>query len=320
MKILITGICGFVGSHLAELYSTNSDCEIWGTALYEESHCNIEHIDKNRLNIIELDIRNYDDIIRILEEVKPDYIFHLAGQSSAGFSFKKPHLTYEINTLGTLNLLEAIRSLQLSSRVLFISTADIYGIIPSDILPVMESYQPQPINPYGVSKYTAELIAKNYSQVFDIPIIITRPFNHIGIRQRVGFVISDFSYQIARIIKGLQKPIIKIGNLNVKRDFTDVRDVVKAYSLLIEKGVSGEVYQICSGKSYSLEEILQTLIKLAKIDIKLEVDEKLLRPVDLPVLWGSYEKLNQLTNWQPNINIEETLNDILDYWIAKIES
>ena len=312
-KILITGASGFVGSHLCEYLYSLQKYEITGTYLQEESFINSPV--KNKINFEKLDLLETGKVYDLVTKLKPDYLVHLAASTSPHASFKNPIGTFQNNINSQLNLLEAIRENKLfETRILIISSGEIYGRIRSEDLPVNEETPLMPLSPYAVSKISQDYLALQYFLTYKIPSIRVRPFNHIGPRQGLGFIASDFSKQIAEIEKGKMEPIIKVGNLEAKRDFTDVRDVVRAYSLLLEKGLPGEPYNIGSGESYSAQTILDILLKLSQTKIAVEVDPEKLRPSDIADIKCDSTKLRDLTGWQPQIKITQTLQDTLDYW------
>ncbi len=313
-KVLITGITGFAGSFLAEHLLAQKEYIISGTYLTSASLANVVHIKKD-LNLVLINLLDKDKVLELVSKIKPDLRFHLAALSSPSDSFKSPAETITNNVAAQVNLLEAVRLKNLiNSRILITSSADIYGVVSEKDLPIDESTPFMPANPYAVSKITQDFLALQYFISYKLNIIRVRPFNHIGPRQAPGFVVSDFAKRIAQIETVAEKPILHVGNLNAKRDFTDVRDMVDAYFLALEKGSVGSVYNIGSGKAYSIEEILNILLSMAKVKITVEVDSKLIRPSDTPKLICNNNKFMQTTGWKPTIPIEQTLKDTLDYW------
>lgn len=313
-KIFITGISGFAGSHLAERLLLTENYEISGTYLTPESLLNLPSI-KDKIKLFKLDLNDAKFIGKVVSEVKPDIIFHLAAMSSPSDSFKNPTETIMNNVNAQINLLEAVKNAKLlSSKILIVSSADIYGMVSKENLPISEETPFKPANPYAVSKITQDFLAFQYFVAYKLNIIRVRPFNHIGPRQSPGFVVSSFAKRIAEIEKGRTEPVLRVGNLSSKRDFTDVRDIVKAYVLAIEKGAVGDVYNLGRGISYKIQEILEKLILLSNIKIQVEVDKSLFRPIDEPELVCDNTKFKTLTNWEPAIPIEQTLKDTLDYW------
>jgi len=309
MKSLITGISGFVGPHLAE-HLLNNKHEVFGVDITKKK---IENVIS-----YQTDILDREGLFSVINEIRPDYVFHLAAQSSVKKSFEQPELTRKINVEGTKNLLDSILNAKISPTALIVSSAQIYGI-PKRI-PITEQHPLNPQSPYAKSRLEQEKLTLEYSKEHNMKIVIARSFNHTGPGQSEEFVCSDFAKQIVEIEKGLRKPLIKVGNLEAKRDFTDVRDIVKGYLLALEKGKVGERYNLCSGKAYSIEEILYMLIKESECkDIKVRKDPKKMRHSDIPILLGDNSKFRKQTGWKPKIQIEQTLSDILEYWRKQIK-
>ena len=312
MKALITGISGFAGSHLAE-FLIDKGYELFGTFYDKSTFSNLNgFIDKIRL--FECDIRNYNDLKQITKKVQPDEIYHLAAISFIPTAIENPKLTFDTNLYGTLNLYESVKELKISPKILFVGSADEYGLIKESDLPINEDCLLKPLNPYSISKASADFISYFYFKNYHLNIIRVRPFNHIGPRQSPEFVCSSFAKQMAEIEKGLKEPIIKVGNLETKRDFTDVRDMVRAYWLTIQKGELGEVYNICSGKANSIEELLNRILALCEKNIRVKQDTKRLRTSDVPLLIGNFTKFAKKTGWEPEIPLKKTLKDIMNYW------
>lgn len=314
-KILITGSTGFVGHHLVEyLLNNKKDCEIYGTYLDESSLSSFVEY-KDRVNFLKGDLTNNNIVEDIVSKIRPDTVYHLAAFTATSKSFDLPTEVIMNNVSVQVSLLEAIRKNKLfDTKILIVSSGDIYGKVSQKDLPVNEDTQLNPANPYSVSKITQDYLGLQYFIAYDLKIIRARPFNHIGPGQSPNFVVSAFSKKIAEIEKGKREPVLPVGNLNSKRDFTNVKDIVRAYDLLIDKGQAGDVYNIGSGKSYRIGDILDILLSFSKEKIKVEIDKNLLRPVDEPDLFCDYSKLNKLTGWEPTIQIKETLRQTLDYW------
>jgi GDP-4-dehydro-6-deoxy-D-mannose reductase len=313
-KVLITGITGFAGSCLAEYLLSVGGYEISGTYLAEDSLGIIGGI-KSKLALIRADLSEAKSVFKIVEEVKPDIIFHLAALTSPFDSFSNPIQTLNNNISLEVNLLEGIRKFNLfDTKILITSSADIYGLVKKEDLPIDEQTPLMPTSPYSVSKIAQDFLGLTYFLSYKLKVIRVRPFNHIGPRQSPNFVVSSFAKQIAEIEKGKRAPILRVGNLETKRDFTNVKDMVRAYVLAIEKGEYGDVYNIGSGTSYEISDILNKLISMSSSKIKIEKDEALSRPSDNPNLVCDASKFMKLTDWKPQISIETTLKDTLDYW------
>lgn len=310
-KVLIIGAAGFVGNYLIDHIK-----EEYGSWDLVCTKIPTEAINKD-VEIRDLDITNKDQVKELLESVRPDYIFHLAAQSSVALSWKNPQLTVDINIKGTINLLEALCDLDYKPRVLLIGSGEEYGHVLEDEIPIKEDNNTRPGNIYAVTKVTQNMLGKVFSDAYDLDIMSTRSFNHTGPNQAPLFVVADFCKQVADIEKGEQEAVIKTGNLSAKRDFTDVRDVVRAYTLLMEKGKKGETYNVGSGKAIEIQYILDTIISLSTKEIIVEVDEDKLRPVDVSIIEADISKLQKDTGWNPNIDIKETIKETLDYYRNK---
>lgn len=298
MKALITGAAGFVGVYLAKELEQNGVTAV-GMDLTDAE--------------ITANLLNAQDVLNIIEQVAPDYVFHLAGQSSVGQSWKDPQKTVEINVLGTLNLLDAIRDIRRDIRVVVVGSSDEYGRVKPQDCPITESMELNPVNPYAVSKVTQEQLALLYQKAYNLDVVATRSFNHTGPGQKTGFVIPDFASQISDMEKSNQHEMY-VGNLEAKRDFSDVRDIVHAYYLLACEGKSGEVYNVGSGTSYRISDILGKLVNMSDISIEVKIDQGKFRPIDLPVIQSDITKLLNETGYEPCYSIDDTLRDTLDYW------
>lgn len=311
MRVLITGAGGFVGKHLIDCIREKGEAEIFATALDEREAANI---DLPETNITQIDITDREKVDALIAKVRPDYIYHLAAQASVGLSWKIPNVTLRVNIEGTLNILEAMRKAELlKTRILLIGSAEQYGKVTAKDLPISENQSVVAGNPYSISKIAQEQLANIYKDAYGMDICIVRAFNHIGVGQRPDFVIADWAGQIVEIEKGNKEPKLFVGNIKVKRDFTDVRDIVKAYTMIMEKGVSGEIYNVGSGKSISLEELLQTMISLSKEkNIEICVDPNKVRAADIEDLVADNTKLRETIGWEKTISLETTLTDILD--------
>lgn len=312
-KVLITGASGFVGSWLAEHLLRLKTSEIYGTYHSEESK--EKSPVKDKIHFLQADLSQKDAVESLIAHVKPDEVYHLAALASVGASFKDPVATFHNNIDVEIFLLESLRNNNLTNtRVLIVGSAEVYGYVRSEDLPIDESTPLRPANPYAVTKISQDFLGLQYHISYKMPLIRVRPFNHIGPGQGLGFVVTDFAKQIVDIEKGRQEPVIKVGNLEAKRDFTDVRDMVKAYSLILEKGVPGDVYNIGSGKSIKIAEVLDMLISLSNTKIEKETDPTKLRPSDVPEIVCNNTKIRNLTSWEVTIPLETTLKDTLDYW------
>lgn len=313
MKALITGVNGFVGLHLEE-WLKDQNIEVWGTS---RTQLDIQNKLQNR---IQLDFNNEEHMIKVLNDVKPDLIFHLAAQSSVKKSWDSIAFTLEANTINTAVFYEAIRHSEVAetTKVLSVGSSEEYGIVSADVIPIKEDSILNPINPYGISKVSQYMLTKLYASL-GMNVVHVRPFNHIGPGQGLGFVTTDFSNQIAKIEAGIIEPIMNVGNLSAKRDFLDVRDIVRAYGQIIHSGIPGEVYNICSGTPLAISDVLDNLIKLSICDIRVNTDKDLFRKVDIPLYVGSNEKIKNMINWEQEIPIEKTLEDTLNFWRQKIQ-
>ena len=315
-KALITGINGFVGSHLADLLVAEG-YQVSGIAFTRELS-NLTHIEQ-QISVFYGDIRDERVVEKILSQVQPDYLYHLAGSAFVPDAEDNPKQVYEVNVLGTLNLLETLRTLQLKTRVLIVGSGDIYGQVPKEHLPVNENYPPMPTTYYGMTKASADMIADQYATTFQMDVIRVRPFNHIGPRQSDQFVCSSFAKQIAEIEKGMRKPILHVGNLDACRDFTDVRDVVRSYRMILEGARSGAVYNVGSSKAWKIEDLVKKLISQSKTKtIELKQDPSRMRSNDISVMLSETSSLKNDLDWEPEIPIEQTLYDLLEYWREKI--
>lgn len=314
---LITGINGFVGKYLVtELQNHCPDWDLVGMQRSEDR--NSYKPIAGKIPIYELDIRDTIPTKTLLTQIQPDYVFHLAAQSFVPKAFMDPWGTLDINVKGTLNILEGLKELKKNVRMVYVSSADVYGKQDPINIPFTENLTPQPMNPYSASKLAAEIYCKQYSISFPhLEIIIARPFNHIGVGQRLEFVVPNFCMQIVQSIqKG--KDSIEVGNINAKRDFLDVRDVVYAYRILSEKGKAGEVYNICSSKSIAISDLLKEIIRISGKDFQISVNPERFRPIDMPELVGDNHKLKSL-GWNPRYPIENSLQEIYQ-WLNSLGS
>lgn len=313
-KALITGITGFAGSYLAQHLLLSKQYRVSGTYLLEESLKNTDSIKRN-LNLVKADLSDEKIVFDVVKNVSPQIIFHLAALTSPADSFNNPTQTLTNNISLQINLMEAVRKNNLlDTKILIVSSADIYGLVRKEDLPIDEETPLMPTNPYSVSKIAQDFLGLTYFLSYKLKIVRVRPFNHIGPRQSSRFVVSSFAKQIAEIEKGKREPVLRVGNLSARRDFTNVKDMVYAYTLAIEKGQYGDVYNIGTGISYKISDVLSKLISMSFAKIKIEKDETLFRPIDNPELICNANKFAKLTGWKPKIPIEKTLKDTLDYW------
>lgn len=309
-RILVTGASGFVGSHLVEYLQAQGYRDIYGTTSGQsewlEKQIGSDHV-------IALDLTNEEAVFTMLQELKPDWIFHLAALAFVGESFQRALEVMENNTALQYIMLEGVRRFLPSSRLLSVGSATEYGLLPEgfDGSHIAEEYPLYPSNPYAVSKITQDYLALSYFLAYKTDVVRVRPFNQIGPRQGNQFAVPAFAQQIVAIERGEQDKL-KVGNLEAVRDFTDVRDAVRAYELLMREGKAGEVYNIGSGFGVSMQEILDQLIALSMADIMVEVDEARLRPVDVPVFVADNTKLRSL-GWAPRLSLRQTLIDVLEH-------
>ncbi|MFA5054803.1 MAG: GDP-mannose 4,6-dehydratase [Dehalococcoidia bacterium] len=315
-RALITGITGFAGSHLAELL-LNKKMEVYGTARWRSKLDNIEHI-KNDIHLLTADMRDGHSMEIVLAESKPDYIFHLAAQSFVPMSWRAPADTMETNVIGTIHLFEAVRKLDINPKIQVAGSSEEYGMVDQNELPIKEDNPLRPLSPYAVSKVAVDKLSYQYHMSYKLNIVVTRGFNHTGPRRGEVFVSSNFAKQIAEIEKGAS-PIIHVGNLKAMRDFTDVRDMVKGYLLAIEKCQPGETYNICSGKTVRIQELLDILMTMTPKKIKVQQDPDRMRPSDVEVLQGDCTKFKKQTGWKQTIPFEKTMEDLLNYWRERLQ-
>jgi GDP-4-dehydro-6-deoxy-D-mannose reductase len=315
-KALITGITGFVGSHLAE-YLLKEGLEVSGTSRWRSKMDNVENI-KDKIHLHEADMLDAHSIYQIIDEIKPDFIFHLAAQSYVMSSWQSPANTIEVNTTGAINLFEAVRKTGLKCPVQIACSSEEYGKVYPEETPIKETNPLRPLSPYAVSKLAMDYLGYQYYESYKINIVRTRGFNHTGPRRGEVFAESTFAKQIAEIEKGKHEAVVHVGNLEAKRDYTDVRDMVKAYYLAAQKCTPGDVYNICSGKAWAIGDVLKYLLKLSKVKIKVAVDTDRMRPSDVPILLGDNSKFVDKTGWKPEIKMEQTLEDLLNYWRERV--
>ncbi len=315
MRILVTGAGGFMGSHLVDTLA-DAGHEVHGT--YYGS-VNLVNEIKNRANLVQCDVSNFPIVRRLIAEVMPEQIYHLAAQSYPTKSWQDPWDTIQTNITGTANVFESIKELKLKCRVLVAGSSAQYGFVDAKDVPVKETHPMKPLHPYGVSKVAQEGLTHQYWKNFGIDGFTMRIFNTTGPR-KTGDVCADFTKQLAAIDLGLQAPVIKVGNLETKRAITDVRDEIRGFVLAMEKAKAGEAYNISGSHAYLIKDILETAISFCKIKPKVEVDTKLLRPTDETIIFGDSSKLIAETGWQPAIALEKTLKDMLEWWKNKLST
>ena len=313
MRVLITGITGFVGSHMAE-YALAKGAQVFGSTRWRSKTENIEHL-RSKVTFIESDLRDLSSVRALLETSVPDYIVHLAAQSFVGVSWHAPAETLTTNIISQVNLLEALRGLKMSPRFLAVGSSEEYGLVLEDELPIKETNPLRPLSPYAVSKVTQDMMAYQYFKSYGLPIIRTRAFNHEGPRRGDVFVTSNFARQVAEIEAGLREPVVYVGDLTPRRDYSDVRDIVRGYWLLLERGEPGEVYNLCSGRSWSIQQVLDFVLNLSTVKgITVKIDPARLRPSDVMILEGDPTKMHKATGWKVEIPFERTLTELLEYW------
>jgi GDP-4-dehydro-6-deoxy-D-mannose reductase len=308
-RVLITGADGFVGRYLAA-YLADEGVEVLGLDLRPAAG----RPPWDRCQYGECDILDRENVCFHVQGFRPDYVFHLAAQSSVHRSWEDPALTYDIALTGQSNLFEALRESGLAARVHVACSAEEYGKVEEDELPIREDHPLRPASPYALSKVMQDFHAVFCHQAYGIETVITRAFNMIGPGQSPEFVVSDFARQIAEAEAGLREAVMRVGNLEARRDFSDVRDLVGAYWLLVREGKAGEAYNVCSGSDRSIAEVLDLLLSMSGTSIKVEVDPDRLRKADIPVLRGDSGKMRELTGWAPGLTLEQTLEDVLDWW------
>ena len=315
-RAFITGIAGFAGSHLAE-HLLGMGLEVSGASLPAGGTANVDHLG-DAIRLYPGDLSDAAWVRSVLAEVRPDYVFHLAAQAAVPTALAAPAQTLVNNIVGQLNLLEALRALSLSPRVLIIGSADEYGLVRPEELPIRETNPLRPNNPYAVSKIAQDFLGYQYFLSHGLPVVRLRPFNHIGPRQGPGFVVADFARQIAEAEAGLRPPIVRVGNLTARRDFSDVRDIVRGYALALERGEPGEVYNLGSEQAWSIRQVLDTLLGLSRVPLAVEPDPARLRPSDVPVVVSDCSKFRAQTGWHTTYSLVASLRDILDYWREQV--
>jgi GDP-4-dehydro-6-deoxy-D-mannose reductase len=311
LKVLILGITGFAGTHLYNFLTNHNNVDIYGTFRHSSKGKNSIERFKNA-TLLECDINDIHSVEKVLGENLPDIIFHFTAYVSVHSSFKNPRLAFQTNIMGTINLLESLKKISPGSKVLIPGSAEVYGIVPKDKMPIKEDYVLNPVSPYAISKKVQEEIGLYYCRMYNLNIFFTRTFHYTGPEQPLGFVCSDFAKQIVDIENNRIKNI-KVGNLEAKRDFTDIRDVANAYWEIVNKGEAGKVYNVCRGQSISIKEILDKLVNFSEGNIVIEIDINKLRPSDVPDFVGDNTNLKQL-GWVPRYSLNDSLNTLLEGW------
>jgi GDP-4-dehydro-6-deoxy-D-mannose reductase len=316
VRVLVTGVTGFAGSHLVDHMLGLPGVEVHGLYRWRSPLDNIQHA-LDRIHLHECDLRDAFSTRDMIEAIRPDRIFHLAAQSFVPTSWTAPTESLTTNIIGQLNIFEAVRKIGIEPRIQLACSSEEYGLAHEHELPIKEENPLRPLSPYAVSKVGQDMLGYQYFMSYRMPIIRTRGFNHEGPRRPPVFVVSDFAMQVAAIERGQRPPVLKVGNLDARRDFTDVRDMVRAYWLALEKGRPGEVYNICSGESHSIRQVVDLLLGMTRATIRVETDQRRLRPSDVPVLRGDCTKFQRETGWRPEIPFARTVEDLLDYWRAR---
>ena len=316
MRCLITGLTGFVGSYLGELL-LDKGFEVYGTIRWRSRMDNIESI-KDKIHLIDTDIKDAHSMQNVIDESYPDFIFHLAAQSFVLTSWHAPAETLSTNIIGNVNLLEAVRKSDCNPVIEIAGSSEEYGMVYPNEVPIKETNPLRPMSPYGVSKVAQDLLSRQYYMSYGLKVVVTRAFNHSGARRGEVFVTSNFAKQVAEIEKGIKEPVIYVGNLTAQRDWTDVRDVVRAYWLAVTKCEYGEVYNICSGRTRTVQSVLDMLLEMSDKNITVKQDPSRMRPSDVEILQGDYSKFKKKTGWKPEIPFEKTMRDLLDFWRSNV--
>ncbi len=318
MRALITGISGFVGTHLAEyLRASQPEVEVFGLRRWRSEEPD-GAVEVPAARVVEGDLLDASSLLRMVQGAKPDVIFHLAASSSVASSWDTPAEMLQVNVLGTLRVLEAVRQAAPRARVVLACSAEAYGAVAEGDLPIRESQPFRPVSPYAVSKAAADMLGYQYFESFGIGVVRMRFFNHCGPRQPARFVIASLARQIAEIENGLKPPQIRVGKLDVRRDFVDVRDAARAYWLAATHAEAGAAYNVASGRAHAIREILDRLLRLTSAKVEVVTDSERVRPSEIPVLEGDASRFRDATGWHPEIPFEKTLSDTLDYWRAHL--
>lgn len=315
-KALITGIAGFVGSYMAELLLSKG-YEVYGMSRPRTKMDHIESI-KSKLHLEDADLLDSHSMYTTINKIRPDYIFHLAAQSFVPTSWGSPAVTLEVNIVGSANLFEAVRQVGIDPVIQIACSSEEYGMVMPDEVPIKETNPLRPLSPYAVSKLAMDYLGYQYFESYKTKIIRTRGFNHTGPRRGDTFAESTFAKQIALIEKGKQEPVIYVGNLEAQRDYTDVRDMVRAYLLAVEKCDPGEVYNIATGKAIKIADVLNMMLAMSKVKVEIKQDPARMRPSDVAILIGDASKFQAKTGWKPEIPFTKTAEDLLNYWRERV--
>ena len=312
-KALVIGASGFVGEHMLEYLRSMNDHDIHATKGKGEGMAAAPGVE-----VSDLDPLDAEAVAALLRKVRPDRIFHLASESSVVRSWTDPAQTYDANVKGAIHLLEGVRAMSYPPRLLLVGSGEEYGRVGAEEGPVGEEHAVRPANPYAATKACQNAMGRIYAEAYRMDVLMTRTFNYFGPGQATVFAVSDLCRQVAEVEKGLHAPILRVGNLDVRRDFTDVRDVVRAYGMLMESGRSGETYNVGGGHAVAMKEILDLILTRTAAPIRFEVDQKRLRPVDMPLIEADVRKLVATTGWKPRIALEQSVQDMLDDWRRKV--
>ncbi|MBA3530896.1 MAG: GDP-mannose 4,6-dehydratase [Ardenticatenales bacterium] len=315
MRALITGVSGFAGSHLAEFLLKQGNFDVWGTTRSGAGAAS--HL-AEVVTFRAVDLTEPEAVRQLLQECQPERIYHLAAQAFVPISWDDPWPTLENNIRSELNLLQSLVELKGEARILCVTSMEVYGKTHTDDLPINEQTPLNPDSPYGISKVAQDMLAGQYFRNYGLCAVTARPFNHIGPRQNNRFVAPAFAQQIAEIERGMRPPILEVGNLDAQRDFSDVRDVVRAYYLLLEQGRPGEAYNIGRGRAHSVRRLLDLLLSYSSIEIEIQTDPSRLRPSDVPISYADISKIHQATGWEPQISFADSLRDVLEDWRLRV--
>ena len=308
MKALVIGAAGFVGGHLINHLSCDCGYEVFATKLAHET------LDNENASVMNLDILDLNAVTELLEEIKPDQIYHLAAQSSVKISWEKPQLTADINIKGTMNVLEAARGSEYRPRILLVGSGEEYGYLRPEEIPVKEDTVLRAGNIYAATKACQGMLGEIYARAYGMDVVMVRAFNHIGPGQSDIFVVADFCRQAVMAEAGKKEPVINVGNLSAERDFTDVRDIVRAYSSLMKSGRSGMTYNVGSGTARSIQSMLDLILSKTSVKIEVVRDSTRMRPSDVPTIAADISRIKNDTGWEPVISLDKTIDDIMNYW------